>query len=394
MAAVESSSGDRGFPEKSPAVGGREVAPSAITGQETSRELLREAFPAFAGRNMREALRLMEESISSGAAVFATLAGAATPAGLHLSCVAPLIELGVIDCLTTTGANLYHDLHRLLGYSVAELSHREDDHALRRKRVIRIYDLALSEDSLLATDRWLQELFRTEDFQSPMTTPEFHHRLGAHADRLSRKTGKPSLLATCYRHGLPIFCGAPQDGSLFLSMARLERKAIHDGRPFGFRLELGRDIYQMAALQHLARQRHRKTAIWIFGGGVPKNYTLQAEPMLQQLLGVEAPGFDYDVQLCVDVEDSGALSPCGAGEGHTWGKVAPDCASASSIYLRSDLTVALPWLTHALVGQGQLRRKPRRLIDSLPEAVELLDNVLRSTDPSEPLPACPEPAEG
>src|SRR5204863_9017145 len=130
---------------------------------------------------------------------------------------------------------------------------------------------------------------------------------------------------------------------------------------FRFRLDVPRDVYSMAALQNLARKRRGQASVWILGGGVPKNYTLQGEPLLSQILGVDARGFDIDVQVCVDVADNGALSSCSADEGHTWGKTSAECVESRSVYLRTDVTVAVPVLTSALLSDPGLRREPKRM---------------------------------
>ena len=360
----------------------RPVDPPALTGQESPRELLEGFFPAYVGRGLREAHRLMRTSIEEDHAVFATLSGAMTPAGMHQSCVIPMVERGFIQCLTTTGANLYHDLHRTLGHLIHEVNPAGDDGAYRRSRIIRIYDLGFDEDVLLDTDRFFCELLKTKPFQRAMTTPELHFEIGRVVAGIEdeKKLPRPSLLATCFRHGVPIFVGAPQDGSIYLNVVKLERE---DPEKFRFRLDVARDVYSMAALQHWARNGARTNAksraaagqasVWIFGGGVPKNYTLQGEPLLSQILGVDARGFDIDVQICVDVSDNGALSSCSAGEGHTWGKTSIECVESRSVYLRNDVTVALPVLTQALLSDKKLRRPQRRLYDRLPQAIAALD---------------------
>lgn len=358
--------------EKTPA--GRPVAPGPVTGRETVAELLQTRFPAFAGRGLREAHRLMRRSIEDGCGVFATLSGAMTPAGLAASCVIPLIESGAISCLTTTGANLYHDVHRLLGRVVHELNPAGSDLALREERIIRIYDLGFDEETLLETDRFFLELLKRPEFQKPMTTPEMHYELGRHVAALEDRTGNPypTLLAACFRHEVPVFVGAPQDGSIFLNVVKLQRT----DPAFRFRLDIARDVYQMGALQHRVRQLGHPTAIWIFGGGVPKNYTLQGEPLLSQILDVPARGFDIDVQVCVDVADNGALSPCTAGEGHTWGKTSAECVESTSVYLRTDVTIAAPFLASALLSDPSCRRPPLRLFRELPAAETELDTLV------------------
>jgi deoxyhypusine synthase len=196
--------------------------------------------------------------------------------------------------------------------------------------------------------------------------------LGKAIYRIERGLGvkQPSLLSTCYRHGVPIFVGAVQDGSIFLNVVKLRRLL---GDAFKFELDINEDVYAMAAVQHYARHHYKKRlAIWILGGGVPKNYTLQGEPLLDQILSVPTTGFDIDVQFCVDPVDNGALSSCPAGEGHTWGKVSMQAVESGSVYVHCDVTAVFPWLTHALLARYK-KQEPKRLMDKLPEAVQYLD---------------------
>jgi deoxyhypusine synthase len=348
----------------------REVRPSAITGRETGLELLQSAFPAFVGRQVREAARLMQKSIDEGNFVFTTMSGAMTPAGLHRSCIVPLIERGCIDVLTTTGANLYHDAHRILGHRLREVAPDAGDTMLRTARIIRIYDIGFPEDVLLKTDQLFGWLLNTEEFQRSMTTAEMHNRLGRRLYELEEQLGvdQHSLLATAWKYGVPIFVGAPQDGSIFLNVVKL--RAVY-GDALKFNLDIAADVYAMAAMQWLA-QNEGQTSVWILGGGVPKNYTLQGEPTLGQILELEARGFDIDVQFCVDPVDNGALSSCPAGEGHTWGKVSAECVEFNSVYCHCDVTAVFPWVVHALF-QGGAMREPKRMYDRLPEAIARLD---------------------
>jgi deoxyhypusine synthase len=351
----------------------RLVSPAGITGREAPADLLEGAFPAYAGRQVRTAFQLMRRCAEGQTAVFATLSGAMTPAGLHASSIVPLIQRGYLDCLTTTGANLYHDAHRVIGHCLREIDPAAGDVALRQERIIRIYDLGFDEDALLDTDRLFCRLLLEPDLQRTMTTPEMNWLLGKQLFALEQQLGatQPCLLSACHQADVPIFVGAPQDGSIFLNAVML-RAALGDA--FRFALDVNTDVYSMAALQWLV-QREGETGIWILGGGVPKNYTLQGEPLLSQILGLDARGFDLDLQICVEVVDNGALSPCPAGEGHTWGKVSAECVQTSSAYLRSDVTVILPWLVHALL-QACPPRPLKRLFRRLPEAKAHLDAAI------------------
>ncbi len=351
----------------------RRVDPRPITGRENARDLLDHAFSAYVGRQVRTAYQLMRRSMEEDASIFLTLSGAMTPAGLHQSCLIPLIERGVISCLTTTGANLYHDAHRIIGHAIREVNPDAGDLQLRLARVIRIYDLGFWEEALLDTDRLFSALMQAPDYQRKMTTPEFHALLGRDIGEMERALGvkPPSLLSSAYEHGVPIFVGAVQDGSIFLNAVKLKRLFPEQ---FKFEIDINEDVYSMAAVQHWARHHDSKRlAIWILGGGVPKNYTLQGEPLLDQILFVPTTGFDIDVQFCVDPVDNGALSSCPAGEGHTWGKVSVEAVEAGSVYVHTDVTAVFPWLTHALLGGPGMKRKPKRLLDSLSDARAYLD---------------------
>jgi deoxyhypusine synthase len=354
----------------------RRVDPRPITGKERTADLLAHAFPAYVGRQERTAFELMLRSMDENAAVYLTLSGAMTPAGLHQSCLIPLVERGILSVLTTTGANLYHDAHRVIGHAIREVNPNAGDLQMRLARIIRIYDLGFWEEALLDTDRLFSALMRGPEFQRKMTTPDFHYLLGRAMHRIERSLGvkQPSLLSTCYRYGVPIFVGAVQDGSIFLNVVKLRRLL---GDAFKLEIDVNEDVFAMAAMQHFCRnQGSRKLAIWILGGGVPKNYTLQGEPLLDQILGVPTTGFDIDLQFCVDPVDNGALSSCPAGEGHTWGKVSMEAVESGSVYVHCDVTAVFPWLTHALFSTGA-RRRPMRLMDEMDRAVRFLDRAVK-----------------
>jgi deoxyhypusine synthase len=355
-----------------------EVEPRTITGRETPEELLAHCFPAYVGRQERRAYELMRASIERDSAVFLTMSGAMTPAGLHQSCIIPLIERGLVDCITTTGANLYHDAHRVIGHRIREIDPTGGDLEYRLARIIRIYDLGFEEDALLETDKLFSALLRGPEFQSRMTTTELHAKLGARLAKLEGALGvrEPSLLSTAWGHGVPIFVGAVQDGSIFLNVVKLRHLL---GDAFRFDVDVCEDVFEMAAIQHYCFSKLRKPmAIWILGGGVPKNYTLQGEPLLDQILGVPTHGFDIDVQFCVDPVDNGALSSCSAGEGHTWGKVSAESAATGSMYVHADVTAVFPWLTHALLSDPNMKRSASRLYDAREAAVQGLHRRVES----------------
>ncbi len=354
----------------------RDVRPTGITGKEKPLDIIRHMFPAYVGRQERTAFELMRRSVESDCAIFLTLSGAMTPAGLHQSCLIPLIERGIIDCITTTGANLYHDAHRVIGHRVREIEPNAGDLQYRLARIIRIYDLGFWEETLLQTDKLFSAILQGPEFQRTMTTVELHYLLGKRIFEIEEALGvkTPSMLSTAYRYGVPIFVGAVQDGSIFLNIVKLKRLL---GDAFKLEIDVCEDVFEMGAMQHHCFSTlKKKMAIWILGGGVPKNYTLQGEPLLDQILGVPTHGFDIDVQFCVDPVDNGALSSCPAGEGHTWGKVSAESVATGSMYVHTDVTAVFPWLTYALLSDERIHRKHGRLIDAREKAITTLQKAV------------------
>ena len=365
---------------------GKPLQAQPITGQESGADLLRNAYLAFGGREVRLAFELLERAIREDYTIMLTLSGAMTPADLARSCLNPLIENGIVDLVCTTGANLYHDAHRSLGFVLEEGSPRVDDRELRQDRIIRIYDIFFHEDVLLQTDQFFARLLRAPEFQHAMTTPQFHQLLGRCLVEVEDQRGLQdhrSLLSTCFINQVPIFCGAPQDGSIFLNVVKLAREL---GDAFRFRLDLTEDVYEFAAYQYWAKATGSgKMAVVILGGGVPKNYTLQGEPLLGQIFFLDAGGFDIDIQISDANVHTGGLSGCPASEGHTWGKTSAECVD-NSVYCHGDVTQIFPLLVHALLQRG-LRKDGRRLLTLREQALARLDADCRANQAASAAPA-------
>jgi len=365
---------------------GSKVATAPITGKEKTKELIENAFPAFVGRQVRNGYRVIERMVEEDCAVVMAMSGAMTPADLGTSCVIPLIKSGFVDVFVTTGANLYHDVHRLIGKELFSVDPVYDDREYRGQGVIRIYDVGFDESVLFDTDKLFSHLLSQPPYQESMTTPEFHYLLGLDLARIAeQKLGDASksnsILVQAALNKVPVFCGAPQDGSIFLNAVKLARMAALGEKEFRFSLDLARDVYEFSALHYYAKNHAtKKLAVIIVGGGVPKNYSLQPEPMLSQILFVETDGYDYDVQICDANVDNGALSSCTAGEGHTWGKTSAECV-VNSQYVHADATAVLPFYVHGLLQSG-LRKTPRRFMEKKAEAVSLLDAAVKKKLPA------------
>jgi deoxyhypusine synthase len=354
---------------KSKYLQGKRIAPAPITKETSIVQLIENSFQAYNAARMREGAQLFaERMLRDDVTVCLTLTGALTPAGLGISAIIPLIEAGFVDWIITTGANLYHDTHFGLGLSMHRGSHQVSDVTLREEGVVRIYDIFFDYEVLLSTDAFFREIIRAEEFQREMSTAEFHYLCGKYVAERERALGlkNHSLLAAAYHHGVPVYTSSPGDSSIGMNVAALE---LQGGR---LRLNPSADVNETAAIVLTAKRGGGKSAVFICGGGSPKNFALQTEPQIQEVLGIEEKGHDYFLQLTDARPDTGGLSGATPGEAVSWGKIDPDQLPGAVVcYL--DSTVALPLITAYAFAKRE-PRKLKRLYDRREEMMGLLKN--------------------
>jgi deoxyhypusine synthase len=348
------------------------IDPPAVTAQTGLTQLIDQAFLSYNAGRLREACRLYTtKMLADDTVVGLSLAGALTPAGLGASCLVPLVEAGFLDWIISTGANLYHDTHFALGMDLRQARPGLNDLELREHQVIRIYDIIFEYENLLGTDHFYRTLCRGEPFQRTLGTAEFHHLVGKYLAAREEETGRKgrSLLAAAYRCGVPIFTSSPGDSSIGMNLAALQLEGS------ALRIDPLRDVNQSAALVYEAK-KHGRSAVFMLGGGSPKNFILQTEPQIQEVLGLPESGHDYFLQ-CTDARpDTGGLSGATPQEAMTWGKVAPDqLPDTITCYL--DSTVALPLITaYSLANRAP--RPLRRLMDRLDDITRQLEKEYAS----------------
>jgi deoxyhypusine synthase len=281
---------------------GKRIAPTPITGETSIVQLIENNFQAYNAARLREGAQLFaERMLQDGSTVCLTLTGALTPAGLGISAIIPLIEAGFVDWIITTGANLYHDTHFGLGLSMHRGSHQTSDVELREEGVVRIYDIFFDYEVLLSTDAFFREIIRAEEFQREMSTAEFHYLCGKYVAERERALGlkNHSLLAAAYHHGVPVYTSSPGDSSIGMNVAAME---LQGGK---LRLNPSADVNETAAIVLTAKRGGGKSAVFICGGGSPKNFALQTEPQIQEVLGIEEKGHDFFLQLTDARPDTG-----------------------------------------------------------------------------------------
>ncbi|MCZ2152852.1 MAG: deoxyhypusine synthase family protein [Bryobacterales bacterium] len=347
------SSGNASTPKRGPAVRVKRV--DEVTSLD---ELFRHCLPAFGGAYLRRIYTILDRAIGAGCPLTMSVAGPVTVSGQHQTWLIPLLESGWIAYLSTTDAVCYHDGHRSLERHlddpIFEVPIFGDDAALRDDRTIRVTDMAFDEDVLLDQDRFISALLQLEEFQHRMTGTELRYRLGAWFGRQEQRNGvPPGLLSTCHRLAIPVFVGAPGDGSIFLNSMKLwaMREAGLVER-HGFDLDLHAEVFEACAYHRWGLFDNEPFALgtWILGGGVPKNYNLQPEPALGQVLGLpDVRGYEFDVQIVTAPITDGSLSSCPPAEAVTWGKVDKDTFVQSTESMQADYSMLMPFLAKALL---------------------------------------------
>jgi deoxyhypusine synthase len=340
-------------PGKPRYLSGPRIDPPALTGRESAADLVDQAFLAYNGARLREAARLLaERMLESDVTVGLSITGALTPAGLGMSAIIPLMEAGFVDWIVSTGANLYHDTHFGLGLAMHRGTFQADDVALRDQGVVRIYDIFFDYRVLLDTDAFFREIIAAPEFQREMSSAEFHHRCGKYVRAREEKLGlkRRSLLAAAWEFGVPIYTSSPGDSSIGMNVAA---QALEGNQ---LRIDVSADVNETAAIVWDAKSSGGKSGVWILGGGSPKNFVLQTEPQIQEVLGIAEKGHDYFLAVTDARPDTGGLSGATPAEAVSWGKIDPD-QLPGTVVVYCDTTIALPLLTSYALA----RHAPRTL---------------------------------
>ena len=262
---------------------GKRISPDPIVGGLSIKDLIDNHYNGFNAARIQEICHLVSQKMSSqDVCIGFSLSGALTPAGLGSSCIVPMIRSGIIDYIVTTGANLYHDLHHSLDLPLFQGSPFSNDSELFEDEVIRIYDIFMDYKVLAATDNWLLRAFARPEFQKRMGTRELHHILGKLTDEVEKEKGTvgKSFIAEAYRHEVPIYTSSPGDSTLGLDIAALNLIGKN------IQIDSSIDVNEMAALV-LEAKRIGESGVIVWGGGSPKNFILQPEPALQEVLGFD-----------------------------------------------------------------------------------------------------------
>jgi deoxyhypusine synthase len=341
---------------------GRPIRYYRPRGSQEVRHLVDEGFQAFNAGRLSEACHIFADKMldpEHDTMIGLTVAGALTPAGLG-GCVIELMDRGLVDFVISTGANLYHDLHYALNFTLRRGSPFVDDVELHEQGIVRIYDVLFPATILLETDAYVRDFIVRSQFNGPMATSEFHYRLGR--DLLERQPGceEYSVLARAALAGVPLFTSSPGDSSIGMNIAYHE--LMNGSRPM---IDSSRDVNEVCAFV-LAGQRN---GCVILGGGSPKNFYLQAQPMLWEVYGIPKGGNDYFIQITTDQVVWGGLSGATPSEAVSWGKVNPGVLP-DTVVAYCDSTIAFPLFCEYVLGSPLGRRRRKELLRRRDELVE------------------------
>lgn len=333
------------------------VEPFTVTPNLSTDELLSKMERvSFQGRNLATARRIWERMLGSDAIIFLGTAGALSAGGMRLI-IAHLIEQRYVDCLVSTGANLYHDLHETRGRRHFMASPVVDDAALAAERIDRVYDTLASEDEFCKNDEWIAG-FVLKLERRAYTSREFLYRLGEH---LWKETEHQGILTAAYRANVPIFCPALADSSIGMGLSQ----ARHRDAAAGHIDSIG-DIIESANMVI----RRPSTASIVLGGGTPKNFINQAS-VQAEFYDDRVSGHRFAIQIVTDVPHFGGASGSSLEEAQSWGKLSIE---SEKVTVQADVTVALPVLVSALDTTARDLAGKRRRPDFDPSGRQLVMN--------------------
>lgn len=355
---------------KSRFLSGNQILPDTLKPGISAKDLIEETFLAYNAARLREACKVFtQKMLADNVTIGMSLTGALTPAGIGRSCIIPLMRAGFVDWIISTGANLYHDAHFGLKKRLVQGSPHLDDRLLRNEGVIRIYDILFDYDVLLSTDAFFREIIQLDEFQRPMSSAEFHWLCGKYlalrekalgiAPRKGDRGGDSCVLTAAYRCGVPIYTSSPGDSSIGMNVAAMALR----GSKLMF--DVSRDVNETASIVYNAKKGYSgkkgKSGVLIIGGGSPKNFLLQTEPQIQEVLGLDEKGHDFFLQFTDARPDTGGLSGATPSEAVSWGKINPD-QLPDTVVCYADSTISLPLLT-AYALEAHKPRKLKRLYD-------------------------------
>jgi deoxyhypusine synthase len=318
---------------------------------------------AFNAGRLAEACKLYCHMIDKDATITVTLSGAMSPTGMG-GILITLMENGFVDCIISTGANLYHDLHFALNLPIHQGDFRANDTELYKAGIERIYDIFITDEILLKTDKFIQDIANKIPAGNPMSTADFHYILG---NAVLSDTPSPhlSFVAQAARYHVPIFVSSPGDSSIGMNLSYLKLKGK------GIIIDTDLDVLQSTAIIF----KSKKNGVLSIGGGSPKNFYMQTQPTLSQILDMSKGGHDYFIQVTTDAPHWGGLSGATPSEAISWGKIRSEEVK-NHVVVYSDATITVPIIASYAISERKPRKK-KHLYQHLPSFIRSLEKSVK-----------------
>ena len=298
---------------------------------------------SFQGRNLAQAYRVWHAMLQEPVMIMMGMSGAMVPAGMR-ELVVYLIRNRLIDCLVSTGANFFHDIHESLGRFHYQCSPSVDDVLLQKNMIDRMYDTLLDEEEFRQQDTWIGRFSAGLDQSRPYTTREFLYLLGKETERIGETEG---IVTAAAKADIPLFCPAIGDSSIGIGVA--ENRNLGKNRLV---FDVIGDVMESAQLAGGSPA----SGVIYFGGGTPKNFVQQSD--ITATFAHEAKGgHKYALQVVTDAPHWGGLSGCTFEEAQSWGKIQHE---ADMVTVHCDSTIAMPLLVTALSEDEDLIRRRKK----------------------------------
>ncbi len=299
---------------------------------------------AFQGRQLGEAFETWKQMLSDpDCTILMGVAGAMVPGGMR-RVIRFMIENRLIDVLTSTGANFFHDIHETKGHHHFQGSPTLDDEMLGETMVDRMYDVLADEVRFQEHDLWIGSFASRLDQSRPYTTREFLYLLG---QEIGKDCPEDGIVTAASKHRVPLFCPAIGDSSIGIGIAESRHRGENR-----LMFDMIADVLEITNVV----ADSKSTGVIYFGGGTPKNYTQQSE-VVAILMNSGKLGHSYGIQVVTDAAHWGGLSGCTLAESQSWGKISK---GARMVDCHCDSTVAMPLLVSALAEHTELLQNRKR----------------------------------
>ncbi|MDO8537688.1 MAG: deoxyhypusine synthase family protein [archaeon] len=327
-----------------------------ITGKENLREIFEKGHPAFGGKLLRKSYQLIRKAIAENYTLFIALAGPVTASDYARTWIIPFIKSGYISAFTASDAITYHDAHDAVEgkRKIFDVELYGDDGAYKDAQIIRVTDIGFPEEVLFNTDKFFSHILLQEEFQKKMTTTEYRWLVGKYLFALEEKKNIPhGLLSTAFVYNVPGFCASPADGSTFLNATKLwamKERINKLPKDFKFEIDLFKDVYEFCAYHYYCQhfEGNKELSYIVCGGGAAKNYLLQPEPALEQILFVPTKKYHIGVQFTTAPVTDGSLTSCWPSEAISWGKLQKDALTVS---VPTDYTMQMSLIALAIMQE-------------------------------------------